>query len=253
MLRLLAWPLPALLIWSGTWVLYIYLTSTPIIPPWPWLFATTLGIFLSVLGNTRMRQALLALGFPLSWWISSSAPMPAWVWLLPLATALLIYPVHSWRDAPLFPTPLNALKDLPLKAPLPVGATVFDAGCGLGDGLRALRVAYPKARFWGVDASWPLRWIGALRCPWARIWHDDIWKISWEHCDMVYLFQRPESMSRAAHKAYKELKPGAWLVSLEFEAKDLIPTATVAASANRPVWLYQQPLKWVGNPNVNVR
>ena len=52
-------------------------------------------------------------------------------------------------------------------------------------------------------------------------------------------------MPRAAQKAFDELKPGAWLVSLEFEAKDLIPTATIEASANRPIWMYQQPLKWV--------
>ena len=107
--------------------------------------ATAAGLVCSVLGGTRMRQVVLALGFPLSWWISSSAPMPAWAWLLPLVLALLIYPVHSWRDAPLFPTPLNALKELPLKAPLKDGAVIMDAGCGLGDGLRALRLAGASA------------------------------------------------------------------------------------------------------------
>lgn len=112
--------------------------------------ATATGLLCSVLGGTRMRQVVLALGFPLSWWISSSAPMPAWAWLLPLVLALLIYPVHSWRDAPLFPTPLNALRELPLQAPLKDGAVIMDAGCGLGDGLRALRLAYPLAHFGGL-------------------------------------------------------------------------------------------------------
>jgi hypothetical protein len=245
MLRLLAWPIPALLIWSFTWLLHIYLSSTTLATPWTGLIPVILGVFMSVLGSTRMRQALLALGFPLSWWLSSSVALPAWVWLAPLAAALLVYPVHSWKDAPLFPTPLQALINLPHQAPLNQGAIIFDAGCGLGDGLKALKLAYPKAIFWGVDASWPLRWLAALRCPWARIWHGDIWALSWGECDMVYLFQRPESMPRAAQKAFAELKPGAWLVSLEFEAKDLIPTATIAASANRPIWMYQQPFQWV--------
>jgi hypothetical protein len=61
---------------------------------------------------------------------------------------------------------------------------------------------------------------------------------------MVYLFQRPETMERAALKASQELKRGAWMVSLEFEAQGLVPTAVGQASENRPIWLYQQPFQW---------
>jgi len=120
--RLLTWPIPALLIWSGTWLIFTFLNSIFLQSPWPWVVATGTGLVCSVLGGTRMRQVLLALGFPLSWWISSSAPMPAWAWLLPLVLAWMIYPVRSWRDAPLFPTPLSALRELPLQAPLKEGA-----------------------------------------------------------------------------------------------------------------------------------
>jgi hypothetical protein len=60
---------------------------------------------------------------------------------------------------------------------------------------------------------------------------------------MVYLFQRPETMPRAVEKAKAEMKPGAWLVSLEFEAADLLATASPEASPGRPVWLYQAPFK----------
>jgi hypothetical protein len=62
---------------------------------------------------------------------------------------------------------------------------------------------------------------------------------------MVYLFQRPETMDRAALKASQELKHGAWMVSLEFEAQGLVPTAVGQAGENRPIWLYQQPFQWV--------
>ena len=34
--------------------------------------------------------------------------------------------------------------------------------------------------------------------------------------DLVYLFQRPESMPRALDKARTEMRPGAWLASLDF-------------------------------------
>jgi 4'-phosphopantetheinyl transferase EntD len=60
---------------------------------------------------------------------------------------------------------------------------------------------------------------------------------------MVYMFQRPESMLRAVEKAEAELRPGAWLVSLEFEAHDIVPVAVIEGKDSRPVWMYQLPFK----------
>jgi len=155
---------------------------------------------------------------------------------------LLVYPVNAWRDAPLFPTPPHALVDLPAHAPLPQGAHVLDAGCGLGHGLQALRLAYPQAELHGMEWSWPLRLLCGLRCPWARVTRADIWKANWASYDMVYLFQRPESMERAVAKARAELRPGAWLVSLDFEATTSTPRASWRAPGGKMVWLYQAPL-----------
>jgi hypothetical protein len=188
---------------------------------------------------------LIAAGFPLSLLLSlpslGLADVPAWSWLVPLVLLLLVYPLNAWRDAPLFPTPLDALGELPQHAPLRDGALVLDAGCGLGHGLQALRVAYPAAQLHGLEWSWPLRLWCALRCPWAKVRRGDIWKADWSGYDMVYLFQRPESMPRAVDKARAELKPGAWLVSLEFEAKQLQSHAHFAAPGGRMVWVYQAP------------
>jgi hypothetical protein len=58
---------------------------------------------------------------------------------------------------------------------------------------------------------------------------------------MVYLFQRPESMPRAVAKAQAEMKPGSWLVSLEFEALAWKPSARLETVASKPVWLYKMP------------
>ena len=242
MSKLLKWPVPALLVWGGAWV--IYLNASGLLPElWAMALACAVAVAFSVVGRTPARRWALVLGFPLSLWLSGAAVFPAWGWLIPLALALLIYPVHAWHDAPIFPTPLNALRDLSQAAPLPSGALLLDAGCGVGDGLRALRVAYPQAQFCGIEFSWPLRFMAALRCPWARIWHGDIWQEDWSDYDLVYLFQRPETMPHAVAKARENMKPGAWLVSLEFEATELVPTAVVQASAGRPVWLYQAPFK----------
>ena len=145
------------------------------------------------------------------------------------------------RDAT--PTPAGALQGLETLAPLPPEARVLDAGCGLGDGLRALRQAYPQARLDGLERSWPLRWLCALRCPWARVRQGDIWLADWSSYQLVYLFQRPESMTRALVKA-GEMAPGSWLVSLEFPLPGVAPQAQwPVREGGRMVWVYCLPLR----------
>jgi hypothetical protein len=243
----LRWPLPALLAWGGVWLAFALLQKTGM-PEWLALtLACALGVAFSVLGGTWWRRIALALGFPVSLALSGVASLPAWAWLLPLALMLLVYPLNAWRDAPLFPTPTGALKNLAAKAPLQPGDAVLDAGCGLGAGLQALRLAYPPAQhqvsFHGLEWSWALRALCALRCPWARIRQGDIWLADWRPYQLVYLFQRPESMPRAVVKARADLQPGAWMVSLEFEARELKPQATLQTASGKTVWLYRAPFK----------
>jgi len=152
--QLLKWPLPALWVWGGAWL--IYLNGSDFVPElWAMGLACGVAVAFSGLGTTTARRWALALGFPVSLWLSGAATLPAWAWLVPLGLALLIYPVHAWHDAPIFPTPLNALRDLPGAAALPADALVLDAGCGVGDGLRALRLAYPQARFAASNSAGP--------------------------------------------------------------------------------------------------
>lgn len=242
---LLNWPISALLIWFCAWLTSELLSSVGLASPWPSLCACVVGVMLSVLGSTRARQLAIAAGFPLSLFFTASIAVSFWAWLALLAIALLIYPIRSWRDAPLFPTPMKALQDIPQFAPIADHEKVLDAGCGLGDGLIALRNAYYRACWFGVEASWPLMAIASIRCPWAKIWRGDLWEEGWQRYSMVYLFQRPEIMSRAVKKAQAELRLGAWLVSLEFEAVELRPTAVVQVSFDRSVWMYQQPFEFV--------
>lgn len=233
------WPLPALLSWAICWLTYIQLRRAGVSPWLVLAVVTFLSVVFSTQGDSWWRRAMIGLGFPLSLLLVGGTGIPAWGWLLPLALLALIYPLNAWRDAPLFPTPVNALNELPTVAPLEAGARVLDAGCGLGHGLDALRQAYPLAKLHGIEWSWPLRWLCARRCPWAQVERGDIWQADWSGYDMVYLFQRPESMPRAINKAKAELKPGAWLVSLEFEAVGQMPVAKLEGAQGKPVWVYQ--------------
>jgi len=238
------WPLPALLTWLACWLLFFAANALSAPPAVALSLAAVFGVGLSFFGATPWRRAFIAAGFPLSIAASGLAGSPpAWAWLLPLALLIFLYPLRAWRDAPLFPTPAGALSGLAKLAPLTEGARIVDAGCGLGDGLRELQSEFPKAHLEGWEWSWPLRLACAWRCRFARVRHADIWAADWSPYALVYLFQRPESMARAAAKAMQELQPGAWLASLEFDAPGLAASKVLECADGRRLWLYQVPMR----------
>jgi SAM-dependent methyltransferase len=241
---------PALVTWLACWGAALALLAAGdamgLSPTWAWGAATTLGVGLALLPRaaSRWRRTFMAAGFPVSALASGLAgAMPAWAWLLPLGLLLAAYPLRAWRDAPLFPTPVDGLHGLAQAVPLPAGARVMDVGCGLGHGLVALRGAYPQARVEGVEFSRLLWAAAALRCPWARVRHGDMWAAAWSGLDLVYLFQRPESMARALAKADAEMPAGSWLVSLDFAVPDVAPTQVLRRPGAQPVWIYQVGLQ----------
>ena len=238
------WPLPALAAWGLAWIVFLAAAWLRA-PLWLALGAATLaGVTLAVAGTTPWRRLFIAAGFPVMFAASGAgAALPGLAWLLPLGLLWLLYPMSSWRDAPLFPTPAGGLRGLAALVPLPPGARVLDAGCGLGDGLRELHREYPGARLEGLEWSWPLALACQARCRFARVRRGDIWHADWSSYAMVYLFQRPETMPRAVDKAARELAPGAWMASLEFEARDLTPAHVLRCPDGRPVWLYQAPFR----------
>lgn len=164
------WPLPALFAWSLGWAACLggpllglgagLSVLLGILLPWP----------LSWRVDSVMRRWVMLGGFPVSWLLAGSATtIPGWAWGAALAVLLLLYPVRAWRDAPLFPTTARDLEGLAQAFALPPGARVLDAGCGLGDGLRALQACWPQAHLSGCERSLPLAWAARRRCRFARV------------------------------------------------------------------------------------
>ncbi|TSE25884.1 hypothetical protein Tsedi_01108 [Tepidimonas sediminis] len=238
------WPLPALLLWLAAWAGYVAL-RVGLRRPVPEAFgivALLACLWAVRRGGTPARRVIMALGFPLSWVLAAGLlPMPpAWAWALLALAALALYPWRAWRDAPLYPTPPGALDGLREAVWLPPRARVLDAGCGAGDGLRALERAYPDAELHGVERAWPLVLLARWRAPaGAHVRRGDFWTEDWSRYDLVYLFQRPETMPRAAAKAAAEMRPGTWLVSLEFALPQTEPTFVWHCPDGRPVWAYR--------------
>ncbi len=245
----LPWPLPALTAWALAWALFLAMRGHGAL--WAGVAAALLGGCMAWLWTDRpWRRGLIFSGFPLSLLLSGLASQLAALthlslssaaWLLPLLLLASIYPVQAWRDAPMFPTPALALLGLAEATALPAHSRLLDAGCGLGHGLQALRSACPAAQIEGIERSWPLRALAGWRCPWATVRQGDMWAADWGGYQLVYLFQRPESMAAAWAKAQRQMAPGSWLASLEFAVADRAPDAALGQASDKPLWLYRIP------------
>jgi len=239
------WPLPALLAWAIAWAVHAMVLKVAG-APLALLAGALAGLTLAWPARTAWRRTIAGAGFPLSALTLGALPaLPAPWWLAALAPLALLYPLRAWRDAPFFPTPRRALEGLGDWIQ-PAPRRVLDAGCGLGHGLAALRRLWPEATFHGIEWSRPLAWAARRRCRFAHVARGDMWAASWAGHDLVYVFQRPESMARVWAKASAELGRGAWLVSLEFAVPGVAPTARLHGA--RTVWLYRIGAELKGEP-----
>lgn len=262
------WPLPALAAWGGGWAVVLLASGLGAAPAWALLLGLLPGLALAFKAAPGWRRALVVLGLPVMLLVQGGlAAVPSWAWLAAAALLLALYPVQAWRDAPLYPTAPDALIALSRHLPLPDGARVLDAGSGLGHGLVALRRAYPTADLLGVERSLLLRTLSRLRRfsplrgsggsagpaglggprgtdglggAW-RVTGGDFWVLSWRAFDLVYLFQRPETMPGAWRKACEQMRPGAWLVSLEFAVPGRKPDIELQTPGGRWLGAYRIP------------
>lgn len=244
----MTWPLAPLVWWVAAWLA----ASASAAAGAPALAALAVGIAVGALGAWRQhggwRRAIVFAGYPvlaLGLALAAAWQLSPWWWTLPLLLLLLVYPVRAWRDAPVFSTSPASIAGLSAAVPLQrqdgQAPAILDGGCGTGAALRALAAEYPHARLVGIERSALLAALCAITARPARVRCGDFWAEDWSAYDMVYLFQRPETMDRAADKAGRELRPGAWLVSLEFPALGLRPHAQLQPRGGRTVWVYRAP------------
>lgn len=235
-----SWPLPALLAWAlgqSVWAAARGRGSGELASA---ALAAAAVAAVAIVVRGAWRRVIVLAGLPLLA-LAGAVTAPAWAWLAAAMALLAVYPLRAWRDAPFFPTPAGAWRELSTAVPLADGARVLDAGCGLGHGLRMLHRAWPSAQVEGVEWSAALAWLCRRRCRFARVRRADLWSSSWREFALVYLFQRPESMARAWDKACAEMAPGCWLASLEFAVPGVTPARRLDGGDGRPLWLYRVP------------
>ncbi len=239
------WPWTAFAAWVLGWLLLGGALAAGVQTLLALALAWAPSVLLAWWVGGRWRRLMVLAGLPLAVSVQQAAfAWPAWIWLLPMALLLALYPLSAWRDAPWFPTPPDALLALAPRLVLASDARMLDAGSGLGHGLVALRRAFPQARLDGMERSALLAWGSRMRrMTGVRVLRQDFWQRSWADYDLVYMFQRPESMDPAWRKACCEQRPGSWFVSLEFPVPGQVPTLQLepGPASPRAVYAYRLP------------
>jgi hypothetical protein len=253
-MHFIGWPASALLTWYVLWQasFWVWRTSQSLLMTL--LAMSVLSLMLVRLNpwaKTGWRAVFLVMGVPIATLVTYQFTLSVWVWLVACGVLLAMYPLRYWHDAPWFPTPSNALDGLANQLSLAHNSRILEAGCGTGDGMLALRMQYPHAHIVGVEVSRLLAFIARLRCRWLwrktlggeqsapwQIIVTDLWRHDWRDYELVYVFQRPETMIKVQHKAQQELRSGAWLVSLSFPLPNRQPQHTFQ-SGRYTIWCYQ--------------
>lgn len=237
---------PAIRIASGCllqWAACLLATKLGLSPSAGFALASCAGLwhFRPSQELSSWAKAMRAGMFPASYCaLWASVWLPSWTWGLCFLAGLLVYPRLDASTAPLWRSP----KELGLSLGMALSTmdfkpgTALDAGCGLGDGVLAMRTAIPDAQVDGMESAW-LPWIIAmLRCG-KGISRIDMWSASWSEYDLVYLFLRPEAMPRAKEKCARELRPEAIVACLDFPIPDSLPLLVFEPKEGRQVRLYK--------------
>jgi ubiquinone/menaquinone biosynthesis C-methylase UbiE len=180
--------------------------------------------------------------------------------VLPVLVALVALPaLEAWQPPPTQPQKLAPFVSSPQPlvarmlelAGLKQGETIYDLGCGDGRILIAAARDF-GAKAVGVELSSVLArrsrenadMLGLTNL--VSVIEGDLLAVDLKNADVVSLYLMTEANSQLRPKLERELKPGARVVSLEFEIRGWKPVKVEKHTAHRhgyKIFLYEMPAK----------
>ncbi len=239
-LKAITWPVLSFVSWISDWLFFVLLIHLEIESSLA--FFLVLFFILSknlLIDLSKWQKLFLLLGFPLSSFLLQINQASSSVgWLMPLFILLLIYPPNSWKDAPIFPTPSNALNGLNFILDLKNNSKILDFGSGTGNGIRAILKEWPNSYVFGVENSILFYLFTKFKYPKATIIFKNMWDVHLSNFNVLYVFQRPETMNQIWEKAKKEMPPKSFVISLSFPIENINPIYTKHLK-NHDLFVYQ--------------
>jgi predicted RNA methylase len=175
--------------------------------------------------------------------------MRGWFLLLPIAAALASQD-PSKSLAPWVPTPQEIVDRLLEAGEVKAGELVYDLGAGDGRVLIAAAKKY-KAKAVGVEISPKLVEAAKSRIKEegleasCTVIHGDLREVDLSGADVVVLYLLTSSNELLRPHLEKALKPGARVVSHDFEVRGWNPVRVVMASAHgrvHRIYVYKMPI-----------
>ena len=163
--------------------------------------------------------------------------------LVALLSLIFFLMLYEWSlvvtRAPFIPIPQAVLPYVVDALELKPGSVVYDLGCGEGRVLLACWKRFPHARYVGLDKAVLAIWLARWRKRQTARDADSVFKrMNFFRQDLsdathVFTYLFPGLMQRLLPKLKRELKPGARLVSCDFQFNDMKPVKTI--QLDRPI------------------
>mmetsp|Transcript_22726 Transcript_22726/g.36221 ORF Transcript_22726/g.36221 Transcript_22726/m.36221 type:complete len:206 (+) Transcript_22726:4543-5160(+) len=162
---------------------------------------------------------------------------------------------HKSSSAPFVSTPMMAVRKMLELSDVQPGEVVMDLGCGDGRFLRTAEFEYGATGIGYEGAKlvyWLARFWGFIQGSKSQIFNQDFWDADISSADVVFLFLLPRTLLELESKLLKELKPGARVVTFNWEMKgwkrknrDFVPAGFTRVKGPKltPVYVYEIPEK----------
>ena len=189
-------------------------------------------------------RAILGL-FPLALLGASALHLPPAVFLLAFLFLLGWYWSTFRTQVPFFPSGPAVWDEVAQLLPAGRALRLIDIGSGLGGLVLELARRRPESHLCGIELA-PLPWLfsvlrARLAGSAARFVRGDYERVDFGAYDVVFAYLSPAAMTALWHKAAREMRPGAMLISHEFKIAGKAPDKTIAATPARPalfVWFF---------------
>jgi len=190
-----------------------------------------------------------ALGLASWWrWINLALPPAVYgalalaldpaAYLAAFVAMLLVFGFTARSSVPLYLSGRPEIRELAALLPERPGASLFDAGCGIGSVLAGVRALRPDARVQGVESAL-LPWLVARQRARGCVGWGDFWRADFGRHDVVYAFLSPVAMPALWRKARAEMRSGSLLVSNRFIVPGVPPARTIATGMGRALYVWR--------------
>lgn len=201
------------------------------------LIQAVFAVCLAMFANMAKWWRWIHFFFPVSVWVMSQWQISNTFYLLGFLLSLSLYWTTFRTQVPFYPSmPVvwqQVLALIPQHQPL----RIIDIGSGLGDMSMFIAEKRPDCLVDGVELA-PLPWLlSAVRSKFrgskANFKFGDYCALDFANYDLVFAYLSPAAMTDLWHKAQTQMRPGALLVSYEFEINGVEPAQLISLGDNK--------------------